>query len=62
MATTNATIFYSIDDDKFVAIDTTRPGCSAVADNEMNALKQLYDARKAWDMAKRTAEKQGNNK
>lgn len=50
-------IFWSREDEAFVAIDLSRPGCSAVGFTEMIALAELQEARKAWDGA---AKKAGN--
>lgn len=48
---TSAEIFWSEDDDGWIAIDRLRPGCSAFGNSEQMALRQLQDARKAWDGA-----------
>lgn len=47
------TIFWSDEDDGFIAIDETRPGCSAFGTTEEKALHELWDAREAWDAARR---------
>lgn len=53
MKPTMVTIFWSQDDQAYVATDGMRPGCCAVGDTEADALYELDDARKAWDEARR---------
>jgi len=45
-------ITWSAEDNGYVAVDNTRPGCSAVGATEVEAVQELADARKAWDEAK----------
>ena len=48
---TKIEIFWSAEDDGWIAVDLRRPGCSAWGFSEANALRELFDARKAWDGA-----------
>ena len=48
-------VFWSEEDEGYIAIDPSRPGCSAFADSEDEALRGLEDARRAWDQARRAA-------
>ena len=50
---THAEIFWSEEDAGFIAIDKTRPGCSAFGESESEAFDELQKARKAWDGARR---------
>lgn len=52
---THAEIFWTNDDHGYIAIDRTRPGCSAFGTTEEEAFRELQDARIAWDGAKRNA-------
>lgn len=56
---TNAEIFWSDEDDGFIATDCTRPGCSAWNETEIGALAELRRARIAWDAAKKMATSHG---
>jgi len=42
---------WSEEDQGFIAVDTTRPGCSAWGKTELEALRELMDAQDAWDQA-----------
>jgi predicted RNase H-like HicB family nuclease len=55
---TKVEIFWSDDDDGWIAVDLMRPGCSAFGESEGEALTELQDARVAWDGAKRKADAQ----
>jgi antitoxin HicB len=48
---TKIEIFWSEEDDGWIALDLLRPGCSAFGISEKDALRELQDARKAWDGA-----------
>lgn len=49
-------IFWSDEDEMFVAIDTKRKGCSALASTELFAVQSLVkNARPAWDQAAKRA-------
>jgi predicted RNase H-like HicB family nuclease len=50
-----AQVFWSDDDDGFVAIAPDLPGCSAFGDTQGEALAQLQDAIAAWIEATRSA-------
>jgi predicted RNase H-like HicB family nuclease len=52
-----ARIFWSMDDQTFIAIAPDLPGCSAVGDTQAEALAELQDAIEAWCKA---AEAAGN--
>jgi antitoxin HicB len=52
-----AQVFYSDDDEGFIAIATDLPGCSAFGDTQEEAVAELRDAIDAWQIA---AEKAGN--
>jgi predicted RNase H-like HicB family nuclease len=52
-----AQVFYSEEDEGFIAVATDLPGCSAFGDTQEEAVSQLRDAIGAWQMA---AEKAGN--
>lgn len=52
-----AHIFWSIEDQAFIAIAPDLPGCSAVGDTRTEALAELENAIVAWCKA---AEKAGN--
>jgi predicted RNase H-like HicB family nuclease len=52
-----AQVFYSDDDQGFIAIATDLPGCSAFGDTQEEAVAELRDAIDAWQIA---AEKAGN--
>jgi predicted RNase H-like HicB family nuclease len=49
---TKIEIFWSQEDDGWIAVDLLRPGCSAFGISENDALRELHDARKAWDGAR----------
>jgi predicted RNase H-like HicB family nuclease len=46
------TVFWSEEDDGWIALDYFRPGCSAWGETEEDALKELTDAQSAWDGAR----------
>ena len=50
-----AHVFWSEEDEGFIAIATDLPGCSAFGDTQDEALKQLQDAIAAWIGAQRSA-------
>ena len=50
-----AQIFWSIDDQAFIAIAPDLHGCSAVGDTQAEALAELQDAIEAWCEAARAA-------
>jgi antitoxin HicB len=52
-----AQVFYSEEDEGFIAVATDLPGCSAFGDTQEQAVAELRDAIDAWRMA---AEKAGN--
>lgn len=52
-----ASVFWSDDDNGFIAIAPDLPGCSAFGDTQAVALLELHDAIRAWIAA---AEKAGN--
>jgi antitoxin HicB len=52
-----AKVFWSDEDEGFVAVAEDLPGCSAVGDTQNDALEELQDAIDAWIMA---AEAAGN--
>ncbi len=52
-----AQVFYSDEDEGFIAVATDLPGCSAFGDTQEEAVAELRDAIDAWQMA---AEKAGN--
>ncbi len=58
MTANSVEIFYSADDETFIATDGTRTGCVAMGSTEPKALDALIKARKAWDAAKRKTEAQ----
>ena len=45
-------LFWSDEDEGYIAVDEDRPGCSAFGDTREKALLELRDARIAWDAAK----------
>lgn len=49
-------IFWSDEDKSFVAVDEDRPGCCALDPSEQGALRELLDARDAWDRARAAAD------
>ena len=51
----SAEIWFSEEDGCWIAIDRTRPGCSAAGDSEAEALRELQDARIAHDSARAAA-------
>jgi len=44
-------IWWSEEDQAFIAKDDDRPGCSACDATEAGALRELCDARVAWDQS-----------
>jgi antitoxin HicB len=52
-----AQVFYSDEDEGFIAVATDLPGCSAFGETQEEAVAELRDAIDAWQMA---AEKAGN--
>jgi predicted RNase H-like HicB family nuclease len=52
-----AQVFYSDEDEGFIAVATDLPGCSAFGDTQEEAVAELRDAIDAWKMA---AENAGN--
>lgn len=56
----NAKLFWSEEDEGWIAVDPSRPGCSAWGATMNDVVKELQDARKAWDMAKAEADKMAN--
>jgi hypothetical protein len=50
-------IFWSDEDESWIAVDDLRPGCNVSGDTMFEALKELGDATIAWDMAKERLEK-----
>ena len=52
-----AQVFYSDEDEGFIAVATDLPGCSAFGDTQEQAVAELRDAIDAWRLA---AEKAGN--
>lgn len=49
-------VFWSDDDEGYIATDDTRPGCSAFGETEDEARRELIWAQEAWDEARRKAE------
>ena len=52
-----AQVFYSDEDEGFVALATDLPGCSAFGDTQEEAIRELRNAIVAWQLA---AAKAGN--
>jgi predicted RNase H-like HicB family nuclease len=52
-----AQVFYSDEDEGFIAVAADLPGCSAFGDTQEEAIAELRNAIVAWQMA---AEKAGN--
>ncbi|MBC7585067.1 type II toxin-antitoxin system HicB family antitoxin [Tardiphaga sp. vice352] len=50
-----AHVFYSEEDEGFIAIAPDLPGCSAFGDTQEEAVGELRDAIVAWQMAARQA-------
>ena len=50
-----AHVFYSEEDEGFIAIAPDLPGCSAFGDSQEEAVAELRDAIEAWQMAARRA-------
>jgi predicted RNase H-like HicB family nuclease len=50
-----AHIFWSMDDQAFIAIAPDLPGCSAVGDTQAEALSELQDAIIGWCEAAKAA-------
>lgn len=50
-----AHVFYSEEDEGFIAIAPDLPGCSAFGDTQEEAVGELRDAIVAWQMAARHA-------
>jgi antitoxin HicB len=48
-------VFWSEEDEGFIALDMKRVGCSAWGETEEEALAELEKARQAWDEAQRAA-------
>jgi predicted RNase H-like HicB family nuclease len=46
-----AQVFYSDDDEGFIAIATDLPGCSAFGETQEEAVAELRDAIEAWQIA-----------
>lgn len=55
-------VYWSDEDQAWVAIDRARPGCSAVHRNKLKARRELVHAQAAWDMARASADGQDANK
>ena len=49
-------VFWSSEDDGFIAIDSDCPGCSAFGETEAEALAELDDAVEAWISAHSAAQ------
>ncbi len=52
---TSAEIFWSDEDRGWIATDKLRPGCSAFGITEQASLRELQNARRAWDEARAMA-------
>lgn len=50
-----AHVFYSEEDEGFIAIAPDLPGCSAFGDTQEEAVAELRDAIEAWQVAARQA-------
>lgn len=48
----NVNIFWSHEDAGWIAVDMSRPGCSAWGADEDEVVKELRDAQAAWDGAR----------
>ena len=48
-------VFWSDEDEGFIAVVDDFPGCSAFGETKQEALKELYDAIVAWMRAARAA-------
>lgn len=48
-------VFWSAEDELWIAVDDFRPGCSAAGMNEVEAKAELFDAATAWDEGQRAA-------
>jgi hypothetical protein len=51
-ATKGVRVFWSHDDQSWVAVDENRPGCCAVDTNKTRLRKEIKDAQAAWDEAR----------
>lgn len=49
-------IFWSDEDEGYIATDSTRPGCCAWGETEDEAGREIADAQAAWDEAKALGE------
>lgn len=50
VSTTGAVkVWYSDEDTGWIAIDESRPGCSAFGKTRREAMRELADAQTAWD-------------
>jgi len=47
-------VFWSDEDEGYVAIDTTRLGCSAWGATEEDARRELMEAQRSWDQAQQS--------
>lgn len=45
-------VFWSDEDDGYIAVDQTRPGCSAWGETESDVRRELKSAQRAWDEAR----------
>lgn len=52
-----ARTFFSAEDEGYIAVDDSRPGCNAFGETEDEALTELKDARSAWDNAFRAKQR-----
>ena len=50
-----ANVFWSDEDEGFIAVAPDLPGCSAFGETQADALLQLHDAIRAWVAAARKA-------
>jgi predicted RNase H-like HicB family nuclease len=48
-----AQVFWSDDDNAFIAVAPDLPGCSAVGDTQQEAIAELQDAIESWIEAQR---------
>lgn len=44
-------VFWDEESECFVAEDFARPGCSSIGDSVIEAMREMRDARAAWDEA-----------
>jgi hypothetical protein len=52
VATETVIVFWSEEDDGFIAVDRTRPGCNAFGKTEDEAKRELVDAQAAYDKSR----------